>query len=63
MRQLDARLRELSDRGEGAFAPFIVLGDPGFDETLRWIDALAEGGADLFEFGDARRWSDVATGD
>jgi tryptophan synthase alpha chain len=51
MRQLDARLRELSDRGEGAFAPFIVLGDPGPDETLRWIDALAEGGADLFEFG------------
>lgn len=51
MRQLDAKLAELSRKKEGAFAPFIVLGDPDRDASLRWIDAIAATGPDLFEFG------------
>lgn len=51
MRALDARLRELEARGEGAFAPFIVLGDPTPEATHQWIDALAAAEPDIFEFG------------
>ena len=51
MRKLDARLAELSGRGEGAFAPFLVLGDPDPGSTSKWIEAIAASGPDLFEFG------------
>ena len=51
MRKLDARLAELTDRREGAFAPFLVLGDPDVGSTSAWIDAIADSGPDLFEFG------------
>jgi tryptophan synthase alpha chain len=44
-------LAECRIRGEGAFAPFFVLGDPSVELTLRWIDAVAAAGPDLFEFG------------
>jgi tryptophan synthase alpha chain len=44
-------LAKCRTRGEGAFAPFFVLGDPSVELTLRWVDAVAATGPDLFEFG------------
>lgn len=41
----------LAARGEGAFVPFVMLGDPGLEESLAVIDALIEGGADALELG------------
>jgi len=43
-----ARLRE---RGEGAFVPFTVLGDPDAKSSLEILHALAGGGADMLELG------------
>lgn len=37
--------------GEGAFGAFVMLGDPGIDETGAILDALVEGGADMIEVG------------
>jgi tryptophan synthase alpha chain len=51
MRKLDARLAALSGQSEGAFAPFLVLGDPDVASTSKWIDAIASTRPDLFEFG------------
>jgi len=34
-----------------AFIPFVVLGDPGPDESLAVVDALIAGGADMLELG------------
>lgn len=36
---------------EGAFVPFVTLGDPGPEQSLKIIDALIEGGADALELG------------
>jgi len=43
-----ARLRA---RGEGAFVPFTVLGDPNPEASLEVLRALAAGGADMLELG------------
>lgn len=43
-----ARLRE---RGEGAFVPFTVLGDPNPEASLEIVRALVRGGADMLELG------------
>ena len=37
--------------GEGAFGAFVMLGDPGIEETGVILDALVEGGADMIEVG------------
>ncbi len=37
--------------GEGAFGAFVMLGDPGIDETGAILDALVEAGADMIEVG------------
>lgn len=37
--------------GEGAFGAFVMLGDPGIEETGAILDALVEGGADMIEVG------------
>lgn len=42
---------KLSARGEGAFVPFITLGDPSPQESLEILHVLAEAGADAFELG------------
>lgn len=42
---------QLKDRGEGAFVPFVMLGDPGPELSLQIIDALVAGGADALELG------------
>ncbi len=41
----------LQERGEGAFVPFLVLGDPGGEESLELARALIAGGADMLELG------------
>ncbi len=46
--QLFARLAE---KNEGAFVPFVSLGDPSPELSLQIIDALIAGGADALELG------------
>ncbi len=41
----------LAARQEGAFVPFVTLGDPTPAQTLDIIDALVAGGADALELG------------
>lgn len=42
---------ELSSKGEGAFVPFIMLGDPTPEATLDIVRAAVAGGADALELG------------
>lgn len=42
---------ELKRKGEGAFIPFTVLGDPDAATSLKVIEALVKGGADALELG------------
>lgn len=41
----------LRQRGDGAFIPFLVLGDPDLATSTRLLDACVEGGADMIEVG------------
>jgi tryptophan synthase alpha chain len=41
----------LKARGEGAFVPFTVLGDPDPETSLAVLEAFAAGGADMLELG------------
>lgn len=43
--------KQLEEKKEGAFVPFVTLGDPNPALSLRIIDALVEGGADALELG------------
>ncbi|BDH45656.1 tryptophan synthase alpha chain [Salmonella enterica subsp. enterica serovar Choleraesuis] len=42
---------DLKNRNEGAFVPFVTLGDPTLSQSLNIIDALIAGGADALELG------------
>lgn len=41
----------LASRKEGAFVPFVTLGDPNPGQSLKIIDTLIEAGADALELG------------
>jgi tryptophan synthase alpha chain len=41
----------LDAKNEGAFVPFVMLGDPEPDTSFEIIDALVQGGADALELG------------
>ncbi|WP_339773202.1 tryptophan synthase subunit alpha, partial [uncultured Paraglaciecola sp.] len=41
----------LTAKNEGAFVPFVMLGDPDIATSLEILKALAEGGADALELG------------
>jgi len=41
----------LKKNSQGAFIPFVMLGDPGMEESEAIIDTLVEGGADALELG------------
>lgn len=41
----------LAQKQQGAFVPFVTLGDPDAELSLKIIDALIEGGADALEIG------------
>jgi tryptophan synthase alpha chain len=43
--------KRLARKGEGAFVPFSVLGDPDPEISLTTLRALVEGGADMLELG------------
>jgi tryptophan synthase alpha chain len=36
---------------EPAFVPYLVAGDPGYEESLEYVEALERGGADIIELG------------
>jgi tryptophan synthase alpha chain len=48
---IDKTFSDLKKRGEGALVAFITGGDPTPKYTLRLIDALHKGGADIIEVG------------
>ncbi|MGL5505247.1 MAG: tryptophan synthase subunit alpha, partial [Aeromonas veronii] len=41
----------LDDANQGAFVPFVMLGDPTPELSLAIVDALVAGGADALELG------------
>lgn len=51
MERYDNLFAELKNRKEGAFVPFVTLGDPGPEQSLKIIDTLIEAGADALELG------------
>lgn len=46
-----ATFAALRARGEGAFVPFLVVGDPDRDQSLALLRTLAQNGADALELG------------
>jgi tryptophan synthase alpha chain len=51
MSRYQAMFARLTAAGEGAFIPFVVLGDPNPIESTHVIEALVRGGADALELG------------
>ncbi|AGN83965.1 MULTISPECIES: tryptophan synthase subunit alpha [Enterobacteriaceae] len=51
MERYDNLFKQLSARKEGAFVPFVTLGDPSPEQSLKIIDTLIEAGADALELG------------
>ncbi|HAT1622667.1 TPA: tryptophan synthase subunit alpha [Raoultella planticola] len=51
MERYNTLFAALKTRGEGAFVPFVMTGDPGPAQSLRIIDTLIEAGADALELG------------
>ncbi|WP_437652654.1 tryptophan synthase subunit alpha [Sorangium sp. So ce1182] len=47
----DRAFERLRQRGEGAFIPFLMLGDPDLATSARLLRAVVEGGADAIEVG------------
>lgn len=47
----DTLFGHLADAGEGAFVPFVTLGDPYPDISIKIIDAIIAAGADALELG------------
>ncbi|WP_318404174.1 tryptophan synthase subunit alpha [Photobacterium leiognathi] len=41
----------LAERNEGAFVPFVTIGDPNPKQSMQIIDTLVESGADALELG------------
>ena len=46
MERYESLFAQLKERKEGAFVPFVTLGDPGIEQSLKIIDTLIEAGAD-----------------
>lgn len=51
MERYENLFAQLKDRKEGAFVPFVTLGDPSVELSLNIIDTLIEAGADALELG------------
>jgi len=51
MDRYQQRFEELKKNGEGAFIPFVVLGDPDPETSLNVIKQLINSGADMLELG------------
>lgn len=51
MSRYDSVFARLKAKNEGAFCPFLMLGDPDLARSEVLLDALVEGGADMIEVG------------
>jgi tryptophan synthase alpha chain len=51
MSRYAAMFERLSERGEGAFGAFLMLGDPDLETSARLLSGLVEAGADMLEVG------------
>ncbi|OON41221.1 tryptophan synthase subunit alpha [Izhakiella australiensis] len=51
MERYQQLFNQLASKKEGAFVPFVSLGDPTPELSLQIIDALIDGGADALELG------------
>lgn len=51
MNRLDKRFKELKEKNETAFIPFITVGDPTLESTEAIITSLDKNGADVIELG------------
>ncbi len=51
MSRYDACFRALRARGEAAFIPFFVIGDPDFEQSMEVVQAALKAGADMLELG------------
>lgn len=51
MSRYEAMFARLAARGEGAFIPFAMLGDPSPEASASVLEALVAGGADALELG------------
>src|SRR6056297_760864 len=45
------RLQAVFDRDEPAFIPYLAAGDPNYEASTEYVEALARGGADVIELG------------
>lgn len=51
MSRIEYTFKTLKKKGEKAFIPYIMSGDPSVDATKRLVTELEEGGADIIELG------------
>lgn len=51
MSRYETMFERLNKANQGAFVPFVTLGDPNFEQSLAIVDALISGGADALELG------------
>lgn len=51
MDRYQAQFERLAEKNEGAFVPFVTIGDPDPELSLKIIDTLIESGADALELG------------
>ena len=51
MSRYEIMFAELKEKNQGAFIPFVMLGDPNESESLEILHSLVEGGADALELG------------
>ncbi len=51
MKQLETLLARLKEKGERAFMPFLIIGDPDLETSSALAEALLRAGADILEFG------------
>jgi len=49
--RISKRFAELRASGELGIVAYIVAGDPSLDASMKYVLALAEGGADVIELG------------
>ncbi len=47
----EQRFNDLSNKKQGAFIPFVTIGDPNFEQSLQVIKTLIDAGADALELG------------
>lgn len=51
MSRFEKLFASLEEKNEGAFVPFVMLGDPNAEDAIEIISAVIEGGADALELG------------